>query len=137
MLNADNNRKTLEERIELLLKENIDYGCLPNTAKRCLFKSGAEKLCEAYNWHIRAEILHRQAEMVNDGMYFAYEVKIVLFDENTGQTIAEGLGSCNSRERKYSKSNPYDVANTVLKMAKKRALVDAVLNATASSDIFT
>lgn len=30
-----------------------------------------------------------------------------------------------------------DTANTVLKMAKKRALVDAVLTATAASDIFT
>lgn len=30
-----------------------------------------------------------------------------------------------------------DVYNTVLKMAKKRALVDATLNATAASDIFT
>lgn len=30
-----------------------------------------------------------------------------------------------------------DAANTILKMAKKRALVDAVLTATAASDIFT
>ena len=30
-----------------------------------------------------------------------------------------------------------DVYNTVLKMAKKRALVDATLTATAASDIFT
>ena len=33
--------------------------------------------------------------------------------------------------------NPADTYNTVLKMAKKRALVDAVLTATAASDIFT
>ena len=33
--------------------------------------------------------------------------------------------------------NPADVLNTVLKMAKKRALVDAVLSATGASDIFT
>ena len=33
--------------------------------------------------------------------------------------------------------NPADSYNTVLKMAKKRALVDAVLTATAASDIFT
>lgn len=33
--------------------------------------------------------------------------------------------------------NPADFYNTVLKMAKKRALVDAVLTATAASDIFT
>ena len=34
-------------------------------------------------------------------------------------------------------TNPADKANTVLKMAKKRALVDAVLTITAASDIFT
>lgn len=33
-------------------------------------------------------------------------------------------------------TNKADVANTVLKMAKKRALIDAVLTATAASDIF-
>ena len=37
---------------------------------------------------------------------------------------------------KQIRTNPSDIANTVLKMAKKRALVDAVLTATAASDIF-
>jgi len=35
------------------------------------------------------------------------------------------------------RTNISDMANTILKMAKKRALVDAVLTATAASDIFT
>lgn len=35
------------------------------------------------------------------------------------------------------RANPSDVANTVLKMAKKRAQVDLCLTATAASDIFT
>ncbi len=39
--------------------------------------------------------------------------------------------------RKLENDNPADDYNTVLKMAKKRALVDAVLTATAASDIFT
>lgn len=34
------------------------------------------------------------------------------------------------------RTNPADVANTVLKMAKKRALVDATLTCTAASDVF-
>lgn len=34
------------------------------------------------------------------------------------------------------RTNPADVANTVLKMAKKRGLVDGVLTATAASDVF-
>ena len=38
---------------------------------------------------------------------------------------------------KVEHDNPADHYNTVLKMAKKRALVDAVLTATAASDIFT
>jgi len=38
---------------------------------------------------------------------------------------------------KQVRTNPYDLANTIVKMAKKRALVDAVLTATAASDIFT
>jgi hypothetical protein len=40
-------------------------------------------------------------------------------------------------KRKQIRTEPADLANTVLKMAKKRALVDAVLTATAASDIFT
>jgi hypothetical protein len=35
------------------------------------------------------------------------------------------------------RTNPPDLANTVLKMAKKRALVDLCLTATAASDCFT
>lgn len=34
------------------------------------------------------------------------------------------------------RTNPADVANTVLKMAKKRAQIDATLTATAASDVF-
>lgn len=34
-------------------------------------------------------------------------------------------------------NNPFDLSNTILKMAKKRAQVDATLTATACSDIFT
>lgn len=37
---------------------------------------------------------------------------------------------------KQVRTQPSDVANTVLKMAKKRGLVDGVLTATAASDIF-
>ena len=38
---------------------------------------------------------------------------------------------------KQVRTNPADLANTVLKMAKKRSLVDAILTVTAASDIFT
>ena len=51
--------------------------------------------------------------------------------------ITEGLGSCNTREKKYLKMDPFTMDNTVLKMAKKRALVDASLLVASLSDVFT
>ena len=40
-------------------------------------------------------------------------------------------------DEKTENSNPTDTYNTVLKMAKKRAFVDATITATASNDLFT
>lgn len=38
---------------------------------------------------------------------------------------------------KQIRTNPADIANTVLKMSKKRALIDGILTVTGASDIFT
>lgn len=38
---------------------------------------------------------------------------------------------------KQVRTNPADISNTVLKMAKKRSMIDAVISATAASDILT
>lgn len=40
-------------------------------------------------------------------------------------------------KQKQIRTEPADLANTILKMAKKRALIDAVLTCTAASDCFT
>lgn len=40
-------------------------------------------------------------------------------------------------KQKQIRTEPADLANTILKMAKKRALIDAVLTVTAASDCFT
>lgn len=42
-----------------------------------------------------------------------------------------------AKDEKIEHDNPADYYNTVLKMSKKRAMVDAVLTATGASDIFT
>jgi hypothetical protein len=63
--------------------------------------------------------------------------------------VGSGVGSCSTLESKYRYKKDYqtkakyenpdiaDVYNTCLKMAKKRALVDATLTATGASDFFT
>jgi hypothetical protein len=49
----------------------------------------------------------------------------------------DGVWMIVKQGEKIEHDNPADVYNTVLKMGKKRAMVDAVLTCTAASDIFT
>lgn len=41
------------------------------------------------------------------------------------------------KEAAFQGQDPYTIVNTILKMAKKRALIDAVLSATRASGLFT
>lgn len=54
---------------------------------------------------------------------------------SAGKNDAGQYVICIQGEKKEN-DNPADLYNTILKMAKKRALVDAVLTVTAASDIF-
>lgn len=125
----------LQSFVKEMMVPKIDYGFIPNCEKPALFKSGAEKLCDIFGFSKQIEILNR-VEDWEKGL-FHYEVKTILINKRTGMIEAEGVGSCNSKERKYIKQDSYSIINTILKMAKKRAFVDAVLSATRSSGIFT
>jgi hypothetical protein len=48
----------------------------------------------------------------------------------------KGFGDKPNYQVKQIRTNPADVANTILKMAKKRAQIDMTLTVTAASDIF-
>ena len=125
----------LQSFVKEMMVPKVDYGFIPNCDKPALFKSGAEKLCDIFGFSKQIEILNR-VEDWEKGL-FHYEVKTILINKRTGIIEAEGIGSCNSKERKYIKQDSYSIINTILKMAKKRAFIDAVLSATRSSGIFT
>ena len=125
----------LQNFVKEMMIPNIDYGVIPNCNKPSLFKAGAEKLCDVFGFSKQIEILNRIEDW--DKGLFHYEVKAILVNKKTGLIEAEGIGSCNSKERKYKNQDSYSMINTFLKMAKKRALIDAVLSATRSSGIFT
>jgi len=120
--------------IDTVLIAGIDYGIIPNCKKPTLLKSGAEKILNYLGLIARTEISNR-VEDYNIG-FFSYEAKVYLIDYN-GVVKGEGIGITNTREGKYAKTNGYAVQNTVLKMAKKRALVDAALNVGNLSARFT
>lgn len=120
--------------VEAVLIAGVDYGIIPNCKKPTLLKSGAEKILNYMGLIARTEIVNR-VEDYNVG-FFSYEAKVYLIDYN-GVVKGEGVGITNTREGKYAKSNGYSVQNVVLKMAKKRALVDAALNVGNLSARFT
>lgn len=125
----------LQHFVKEMMIPNVDYDMIPKCDKPSLFKSGAEKLCDIFGFSKHIEIMNRMEDWEKG--IFHYEVKATLISKRTGMIEAEGIGCCNSRERKYKSSDPFSIMNTILKMAKKRALIDAVLSATRSSGIFT
>jgi hypothetical protein len=133
---------TARERINMLqnfVKEmmmpNIDYGIIQGCKKPSLLKPGAEKLCDIFGFSKQLEVLNRIEDWYIG--LFHYEIKIILINKKTGLVEAEGIGCCNSKEKKFRNQDSFTIINTLLKMAKKRALIDAVLSATRSSGIFT
>ena len=128
--------KKIEEFQNLVqsqLKQNHDYGVIPGTSKPTLLKPGAEKINMMMGLTSEFELVDSTRDW--DNGFFQYQVKCKLMRHGT--VITEGLGACNTRERKYAKQDPYTLDNTILKMAKKRALIDATLHVASLSDIFT
>lgn len=169
--------RLIQNVMQKVMKEDEHYGIIPGTNKPTLLKPGAEKLCLTFRLDPDYDIIRE----VRERDFIAYTVLCRLRHIPTGQQVATGIGSCNSRETKYryrsentgkpvpkeywdtrdpsilggpqyrprkkdgkwvifeqvENDNPWDLDNTIIKMACKRALVAATLNATAASDIFT
>ena len=128
-------RKIIEFQtiIKKNLKKDKDYGVIPGCSKPTLLKPGAEKILMLMGLQSTYEIIDSTRDW-KEG-FFQYQVRCTL--EKGGIVITQGLGCCNSRERKYIKLDPYSIDNTILKMAKKRSQVDASLTVASLSEIFT
>lgn len=139
-----------------------DYGTIPGCGnKPTLLKPGAEKIQMIFGLTADYEIIDMTQDYNNLG-FFSYVVKCVLY--HNGIKINCGLGQANSKETKFaykwvyeselpsnldkskliSKKGKYrvpenccDKANTILKIAKKRALVDSTLSIAGLSELFT
>ena len=125
----------IQEVMKSVMQEKEHYGVIPGCGnKPTLLKAGAEKLAHTFRFAPKYEEIAGCKE--EDGL-IVYKIRCDLIHIPTGNFVGSGLGACNSKERKYQKAQPWDIQNTLYKMACKRALVAAVLNATAASDIFT
>lgn len=138
----------LQYLMQQVLRSGEHYGVVPGTkGKPSLLQPGAEKICLMFKLVPRYRIEKTQLQ----GGHREVEVTCTLYQRGSDIVEGEGVGSCSTLESKYRYRNRWsngqkkreenpdiaDTYNTVLKMAKKRALVDAVKSTTAASDIFT
>lgn len=134
----------IEITIKQALIKDTDYGYIPGVEKPTLFKSGASKICLLFGLRAKYEIIET-TNQPSEGM-LEYIFKATLLNKNSfgiWEEIAEGFGSANTREKakqeqiKKSALKTEALRNTILKIAKKRALVDAVLSIGVLSAAFT
>ena len=127
------------------LKRDRDFGNpkkkdgTPVFPQPILFKGGAEQIIRDYRMMDRYAVESAIEDFENG--FFAYRVKcsLVAYNPATGQEIVycEGLGCANTRESKTGNQSGFDGANSALKKAKKRAMVDAAISLAGLSSMFT
>ena len=127
--------KTMIAFVAAQMKKGIDYGTIPGTKKPTLLKPGAEKLCRLFSLRPSYELVHFITDFDKPIFHYHYRCTLV----RQGEMVGQGDGSCNSREKKYDsqKYKIFDLTNTIVKMAQKRALVAAVLSSCGASEFFT
>jgi hypothetical protein len=141
-MTLDSAKKTLEKInqfhaiVKSTLKPDIDFGVIPGTNKPTLLKPGAETILMLFGLTTTLEILSViPPQLSKDTDFVAYTIKCRLMKND--YIVSEGLGTCNSAEKKYVSQDSLNIANTIMKMAEKRALVDAVLHVASLSAVFT
>jgi hypothetical protein len=156
----------IQDVMRSVMFDGTHYGKIPGTQSVSLYKAGAEKLMATFRLAARPEVEDLSADgevhyrvTVNllsaGGQFLGAGIGECSSREDKyawrGMLCQEEFDATpeNRRRVKFSKyqgrveqkkqirTNPADVANTILKMAKKRAQVDAVITVTAASDIFT
>lgn len=143
-----NQSRYVDRVLAEVLQDGVDFGMIAGTSRRTLFQPGAQILCRGLGLSPSFEV----ASITRGPQLVAAVVRCTLTHYSSGRVVGSGIGSCNTGERKYVKTlatlsdrdeknnlppaTALELDNTILKMAKKRALVDATLNTTAASRIF-
>jgi len=140
---AKGNNYTLAigDKPSIKLVREVDFGVIrkkdgtPITDRPTLFKSGAEKILMLYG--IPFDLVLMDSHKDHEKGYFYYEVKAIAYFPD-GRVFRAGVGCANTNEKSNGfNTTPYDTANSMLKKAKKRAVVDLALSIANASDMFT
>jgi hypothetical protein len=118
----------LREMMRSVLTEGEDYGTIPGTKRPTLFKAGAEMLVLAAGMRFEQKRIDDDDAREHRGITYTCTV----FRGDYPQAVCDGYAGYD--EHNYSPGRTS--WNTIIKMAQKRALVGAALNAVAGSALF-
>ena len=157
----------IQEVMKAVMKEGTHYGKIPGCGdKPALYKAGAEVILTTFRISVTPEVtdmstsdeVRYQVKTVGttpDGVHVGtgigeassnedkYKWRKAVCDQEYAETDVSRKrnvwkkADSGAYQIKQVRMNPADIANTVLKMAKKRSMVDMTLTSTAASDCFT
>lgn len=157
----------VQEVMKAVMVSDMHYGIIPGTKKPSLYKAGAEVLCATFRiadkyevedltadgmarFRVRCIAIHQTTgQTLGEGMGECssgeekYKWRGAICQEEFDATpesmrrlkFSKWQGKVEKKQQ--VRTEPADQANTILKMACKRAKVAMCLNVTAASDIFT
>jgi hypothetical protein len=158
--------RRVQEIMGTLMKDGTHYGTIPGTPKPTLFQPGAELLCmtfrvapepqvedlstgDAVRYRVTVRGVNQQTgEILGSGVGECssdeekYRWRRPVCDEEFAETPEDlrrekwARGKNGNYKTKQIRTSPADIANTVLKMAFKRAMVSMTRVVLACSDIF-
>jgi hypothetical protein len=129
-----NNYNVVIGNFETTLIRDVDFGKVPKAKTPSLWKSGAEKILLGYGLYYDTVITDSYKDYKN-GLFY-YEVKATAYDQE-GRVVRTGVGCCNTSESGFGSAGSFNSANSALKKAKKRAVVDLALTLGSLSNCFT
>jgi len=136
----ENYELTLWDGRKTELVRDVDFGKPSDKLKKpILYKSGAERILWDYGVIDRYEMMNSVEDFENGYFFYRFKCSLVKINFETGQefVVKEGYGSANSREASGGNASGFDLANQRLKIAEKRAMVDAVIKLARLSSLFT
>lgn len=94
-------RDTIRDAMARAMEEDVHFGKIPGVSKPTLLKPGAEMLAVLFQFAISYPPEKRQIVRYEDG-HMDVDTTVVLTHMPTGMLVAEGVGFCSTREKKYA-----------------------------------
>ena len=121
------------------LKRGIDFGMIkrkdgtPISQRPTLFKSGAHRILTAFGLTYTTELVDKYFDYEKEFFYFVFKATAYY----KGTPVRTGYGCANTNEKSSGFATGFDMANTKMKLAEKRAEVDLAIKLADASGWFT